>query len=352
MGYKFVDIAKIYVRSGKGGAGCVSFRREANVPRGGPDGGNGGAGGNVILRADSGLSTLLDYRYHPRQLAQNGSPGEGRQRSGKNGENKVVKVPVGTVVINAEDGENIADLCSHGMEVCVAKGGRGGKGNLHFKSATHQAPRISQPGEPSEEFDLRLELKLLADVGLIGFPNVGKSLLISKISAARPKIADYPFTTLVPNLGVVQFGLHEHFVVADVPGLVVGAHQGTGLGTQFLRHVERVKHIVHLVTAEPDFPDREPICDFEAIEDEINQHNPELGKMPRTLVLNRMDLDFVQEWEDQLRAYALEKALPFFAISAASGSGVEDLVKHLGHALQQSRLEAEKLQPVEPLVQP
>ena len=337
MGYKFVDIAKIYVRSGKGGAGCVSFRREANVPRGGPDGGNGGDGGSVILQADASLATLLDYRYHPRQMARNGSPGEGRQKSGKNADDKVVKVPVGTVVINVQTDENLADLHEDGMRFIAAQGGRGGKGNLHFKSSTHQAPRIAQPGSPGEEQEIRLELKLLADVGLIGFPNVGKSLLISKISAARPKIADYPFTTLVPNLGVVHFGLHEHFVVADVPGLVVGAHQGTGLGTQFLRHVERVKHLVHLITVEPDLGDRDPIADFEAIELEMQKHNPKLAQVPRTLILNRMDLDFVQPYENDVATYAKDKDLAFFAISAASGAGIENLVKHLGHALQQSK---------------
>jgi len=337
LGYKFVDIAKIYARSGKGGAGCVSFRREANVPRGGPDGGNGGDGGSVILKADFSLSTLLDYRYHPRQMARNGSSGEGRQKSGKNADDKIVKVPVGTVIINTETNENLADLHEDGMCFIVAKGGRGGKGNLHFKSSTHKAPRIAQPGEPGEDLEVRLELKLLADVGLIGFPNVGKSLLISKVSAARPKIADYPFTTLVPNLGVVHFGLHEHFVVADVPGLVVGAHQGTGLGTQFLRHVERVKHIVHLITVEPDLDEREPLPDFEAIEMEIQKHNPKLAQVPRTLVLNRMDLDFVQAYEAEVAAYAKDKNLPFFAISAASGAGIDNLVKHLGHALQQSK---------------
>ncbi len=333
MGYKFVDEATVLVRSGDGGAGCVSFRREKYVPFGGPDGGEGGRGGDVAIRADGQLTTLLDYKFKPRHIAENGRPGEGNQRSGRSGESVLLRVPVGTMVYRKEDNEQLADLSTNGAEVVVAKGGRGGKGNVHFKSSTHQAPKFSQPGEPGEQLELRLELKLLADVGLVGFPNVGKSSLIARISAARPKIADYPFTTLVPNLGVVQFGDHQHFVVADVPGLIVGAADGAGLGARFLRHVERVRRIVHLVTVEPDIPDRNPIADFQAIEREMRLHDASLAAVPRVLVLNRTDLDFVHQREPDLAAFAHSHDLPFFPISAATGHGVPSLVNHLGHAL-------------------
>jgi GTP-binding protein len=303
------------------------------VPFGGPDGGEGGRGGDVIVRADGQLTTLLDYKFKSRHLAENGRPGEGNQRSGRSGETVLLRVPVGTMVFRAPDDQLLADLDADAAEVVVARGGRGGKGNVHFKSSTHQAPHFSQPGEPGEQLDLRLELKLLADVGLVGFPNVGKSSLIARISAARPKIADYPFTTLVPNLGVVQFGDHQHFVVADVPGLIAGAADGAGLGSRFLRHVERVRRIVHMVTVEPDVPDRDPVADFEAIENEMRRHDPGLGEVPRVLVLNRTDLDFVRDRETEVAELARSSGLPFFAVSAATGHGVPELVNHLGQAL-------------------
>ncbi len=337
MRYKFVDEALIHVRSGKGGPGCVSFRREKFVPKGGPDGGDGGKGGDVIVVADPQLATLLDYKFTPRQFAENGRPGEGNQRTGRSGDDKVIPVPVGTVVYERDSGTPLADLAEPGARAVVAKGGRGGKGNEHFKTAVRQAPRFAQPGEPGEERFLRLELKLLADVGLVGFPNVGKSSLIARISAAKPKIADYPFTTLVPNLGVVQFGEQQHFVVADVPGLIVGAHRGAGLGARFLRHVERVRRIVHLVTAVPDEPTRDVVADFEAIEEEIRLHEAELAKTPRVLVLNQIDLDYVREVQGRLREYAEARGIPFFAISAATGEGVQALVQHLGEGVSRSR---------------
>jgi GTP-binding protein len=246
-------------------------------------------------------------------------------------------VPVGTVVCRKDDSGPLGDLSEAGRQIVVAAGGRGGKGNAHFKSSTHQAPRYSQPGEPGEALDLRLELRMLADVGLVGFPNVGKSSLIARVSAARPKIADYPFTTLVPNLGVVQFGELEHFVVADVPGLIVGAHEGAGLGSRFLRHVSRVRRIVHLVTVEPDVPDRDPLADFEAVEREMALHDESLTRVPRVLVLNRMDLDFVAGAESEVAAFARAQGMPFFAISAATGAGVQDLVNHLGEMLSRER---------------
>jgi GTP-binding protein len=347
-GYKFVDEAIIHVRSGHGGAGCVSFRREKYIPFGGPDGGDGGKGGDVVAIADPQLTTLLDYKYLPRQFAKDGRPGEGRQKTGHDGESKLLRVPVGTVVYDSESGALLFDLDRPGMQAVVAKGGRGGRGNESFKSSVRQAPRFAQPGEAGEERFVRLELKLLADAGLIGFPNVGKSSLIARISAARPKIADYPFTTLVPNLGVVRFGDGQHFVVADVPGLIVGAHTGAGLGTRFLRHVERVRRIVHLVTVVPAEPARDPIADFEAIEEEVRLHDETLARTPRVLVLNQLDLDYVQAEEPRVRAYAADRGIPFFGISAATGQGIEALVSHLGEVISRERRAMPQPEPSEP----
>ncbi len=334
---KFIDECTIFVRSGSGGPGAVSFRREKFVEFGGPDGGDGGKGGDVVLVANPQMNTLLDYKFAPRHIAGSGAAGAGRNKSGKAGDDSILEVPVGTVAHDADTRETLVDLSEPGQRFVVCKGGRGGKGNAHFKSSTRQVPRFAQPGEPSEERRIRLELKLLADVGLVGFPNVGKSSLISRISAAKPKVADYPFTTLEPKLGVVQFGSHEHFVVADVPGLIVGASEGAGLGTRFLRHVERVRRIVHMVTVEQDYDDRDPIADYEAIEREIEAHAQELKRVPRILVLNRMDLQFVSEARERVEAFAKEKGLPFFAISAATGEGVRDLVNHLGQQVAQDR---------------
>jgi GTP-binding protein len=338
QGQKFVDEAVIHVASGKGGPGAVSFRREKFVPFGGPDGGNGGKGGDIIFRADEQLSTLLDFKFLPQHFAEPGKPGEGSRRSGKDGEDKLLRVPVGTVIFDADSGEQLFDLATAGEEVVVCKGGRGGLGNDNFKSSTRQTPRYAQPGEDGIEKRLRLELKLLADVGLVGFPNVGKSSLISRISAAKPKIAAYPFTTLVPNLGVVRFGEGQHFVVADVPGLIIGAHAGAGLGTQFLRHIERVRRIVHMVTVSPGGEeDRDPVRDFEAIEDEMKKHDERLAETPRVMVLNQVDLDFVASERERVEAYARERGLPFFAVSAATGEGLDELVKHLGSELARAR---------------
>jgi len=345
-GYKFVDEAVIHVRSGHGGAGGVSFRREKYVPFGGPDGGDGGQGGDVIAIADPQLTTLLDYKYLPRQFARDGHAGEGNRRAGRDGEGKVLRVPVGTAIFDNETSQLLYDLDRPGLQVVVAAGGRGGKGNDHFKSSVRQSPRFAQPGEPGVERFLRLELKLLADAGLIGFPNVGKTSLIARISAARPKIADYPFTTLVPNHGVVRFGDGQHFVVADVPGLIVGAHAGAGLGSRFLRHVERVRRIVHLVTVVAGDDTREPIRDFEAIEEEVRLHDASLTATQRVLVLNQIDLDYVREVEPRVRAYAEERQLPFFAISAATGEGIDALVSHLGEVISKERVV--QAGPVEP----
>jgi GTPase len=336
-GYKFVDEAVIHVRAGNGGPGCVSFRREKYIPFGGPDGGDGGHGGDVLIEADPQLATLLDYKFVPRQFAKNGRSGEGNRRAGKDGDDKLIRVPVGTVVFDQGTGECLCDLNKPGSRAIAAKGGRGGKGNDFFKNSVRQAPNFAQPGEPGVERFLRLELKLLADAGLIGFPNVGKSSLIARISAAKPKIADYPFTTLVPNLGVVQFGDMQHFVVADVPGLIVGAHKGAGLGTRFLRHVERVRRIVHMVTVVPGDEGRDPIRDFEAIEEEVRLHDEALAKAPRVLVLNQVDLDYVRAAVPAVQAYAAGRGLPFFAVSAATREGLDALVAHLGEAISRER---------------
>jgi len=337
--YKFIDEAKILVRSGRGGPGSVSFRREKYVPHGGPDGGNGGRGGDVLVCADSQLASLLDYKFKPRHIARSGDNGAGRSMSGKDGETERLRVPVGTVVYDADNGEMLSDLDGPEAEVVVARGGRGGKGNQHFKSSVRQAPRFSQPGEDGEERNIRLELKLLADVGLVGFPNVGKSSLIARISAAKPKIADYPFTTLVPNLGVVRFSGHQDFVVADVPGLIVGAHLGAGLGSRFLRHVERVRRIAHLVNVVPEDDERDPIRDYEAIEREMRLHNEDLATVDRVLVLNRTDLPETAEAVATVAQYASQNDLPFFAISAATGEGVQELVNHLGEVIVREREE-------------
>jgi GTP-binding protein len=337
MRYTFVDEVTIHVRSGDGGAGCVAFRREKFIPYGGPNGGDGGRGGDVTLAVDPQLATLLDYRFRPKQHAGHGQGGMGNQCTGRDGRDLTLRVPQGTVIYNAETGELLADLSAPDSRYVAACGGRGGKGNEHFKSSTRQAPRFAQPGEPGVALDIRLELKLLADVGLVGLPNVGTSSLIARISASKPKIADYPFTTLVPNLGVVRFGDMQHYVVADVPGLIVGAHKGAGLGSRFLRHVERVHRIVHLVTADPDQPERDPVADFLAIEEEMRLHDARLAEVPRVLVLNRCDLPDVAAHADRVAAFAKERGVPFFAISAASGAGITDLVNCLGEAIVRER---------------
>lgn len=344
MGYKFVDEVKVLVRSGNGGPGCVSFRREKYVAKGGPDGGDGGKGGDVVIEVDRQLGTLLDYRFRPRHLAGNGRPGEGKQSSGKHGADSVLGVPAGTIIYNRETNEVIADLARAGQRVVVCKGGRGGKGNTHFKTARRQSPRFAQPGEPGEEAELRLELKLLADVGLIGMPSVGKSSLIARISAAKPDIAEYPFTTLTPNLGVVQFGEMQHYVVADVPGLIVGASEGAGLGSRFLRHVERVRQIVHLVSVCPDEPGRDPVKDYEAIEAEIECHDQSLMSVPRVLVLNKIDLVESREEVERVAEFASRSGIEFFSISTITGEGIPELVKHLGRVVSlavQAELKAE-----------
>lgn len=332
----FVDKAKIYLKAGDGGRGCVSFRREKYVPRGGPNGGDGGRGSDIIFRADTQLSTLLDLRYHAEYRAQHGEHGRGKNQHGANAQPIIIRVPTGTVIKDAGTGEQLADLVDDGQEFVGAKAGRGGKGNAFFASATNQAPRYAQPGEEGEERWLELELKLLADVGIIGLPNAGKSTLISVISAARPKIADYPFTTLSPNLGVVKYGEIRSFVVADIPGLIEGAHQGSGLGDQFLRHVERTHLLVHLVDISDMAPD-DPVHNFEVVNRELRLYNEALLSRPMIAVASKADAAQDSERLEKFESFCRSRKLPFFAISAATGKGVAQLVEYMAKTVAELR---------------
>jgi len=326
----FIDEATITVFSGKGGAGCVSFRREKFIPKGGPDGGDGGKGGDVILEVSPRLTTLFHFKRLKLLRAQDGRPGAGRSKSGRNGENLTVQAPPGTMVYDAETDTLLEDLTHMGQQMIVAQGGRGGQGNARFKSATNRTPRFAQPGEPGQTRQIRLELKLLADVGIIGLPNAGKSTLITKISSARPKIAGYPFTTLTPNLGVVAIDDATTFVVADIPGLIEGAHTGAGLGTQFLRHIERTRLLVHLVDAAAIDPEN-PLDALNVINNELARYSPVLAEKIQLVVLNKMDLP-----EAEANAAAFEKALQpksLLPISAATGQGAGQLVRCIAQTL-------------------
>ena len=323
----FIDEVKIYVKAGNGGNGCLAFRREKFVPRGGPSGGDGGRGGDVVMVASEHHNTLLHFRFNPEHKAQRGRHGEGSNRSGRVGESIELPVPVGTVVYDADTGELLHDFTRAGDRFVVAKGGRGGRGNQHFATPTHQAPKEHEAGKPGEERNLRLELKLLADVGLVGFPNVGKSTLIARISAARPKIADYPFTTLEPNLGVVRYG-DQTFVVADIPGLIEGAHLGHGLGIQFLRHVERTRLLVHLIDVS-ESSGRDPVHDFEVIMDELASVSDDLAHKPMLLVATKMDVAQDPRRIEALEQKATEVGLELLKISAVTGQGVDRLVRRM-----------------------
>ena len=327
---QFVDEVDIHIAAGHGGSGALSFRREKFVPRGGPDGGNGGIGGSVYAVADPHRNTLVHFQFNPEYKAQRGGNGAGALRTGRGGKDLDIPVPVGTLIYRKDpesgEREQVADMTDVGQRVLLAKGGRGGLGNAHFATSTNRAPRKVQPGEPGEEFDLHLELKLLADVGLVGFPNAGKSTLISVVSAAKPKIADYPFTTLVPNLGVVALSGDRSFVMADVPGLIEGAHEGHGLGDQFLRHIERTKVLIHLVDVS-GASGRDPVADFDTIRRELELYNPELLEKPHLVAANKIDA-----LDDPKRVKALEKRvkqlkLQFFRISGVTGEGVKALVE-------------------------
>lgn len=331
---RFVDEAVIHVRAGHGGHGCVSFRREKFIPKGGPDGGNGGQGGSVYLVGDKRLLSLYDFRLKRNYAAENGRPGEGRQCDGRSGNDLLLPLPIGTLVyVQDEDGEYLlADLSEPDQPALAARGGRGGKGNEFFKTATQRAPRFAQPGEPGEEFSLRLELKILADVGLLGLPNAGKSTFITQVSAAKPKIAPYPFTTLEPNLGVVinEFDADKRLVMADIPGLVEGAHQGVGLGHRFLRHVERTRFLVHILSAE-NLDHENPFAGFDLINEELHCFDPELAERPQIEVVNKIDLLDAATLE-LLRTKASESERQVYFISAKDNIGLESLLEAIWQA--------------------
>ncbi|HEX5889486.1 MAG TPA: GTPase ObgE [Pyrinomonadaceae bacterium] len=334
----FIDRAKIYVAGGDGGNGVTAFRREKFVPRGGPSGGDGGRGGDVVLVADSSLNTLLHLRYNPRHVADRGLHGEGSNRSGREGADLTVRVPVGTQIFDAETGELLHDLNRDGDRWLAARGGRGGFGNAHFTTSTNRAPRYHQSGSKGEERELQLELKLLADVGLVGFPNAGKSTFISTVSAAKPKIADYPFTTLEPHLGVVDLGDFRTFVIADIPGLIEGAHAGAGLGDRFLRHIERTKLLLHLVdvsSLSASVPGRETVADYTTVNHELESYNPDLATRPQFVVATKIDALDEPERLETLKAQAQADDKPFFAISSATGEGVRELVNAVSAKLDE-----------------
>lgn len=336
----FIDRAKIKIKAGDGGNGVTAFRREKFVPRGGPSGGDGGRGGDVWLESDEGLNTLLHLRYNPEHKAERGKHGEGSNRHGKDGEKEVVKVPVGTQVFDAGSGELLFDFTEANQRFLAAKGGKGGWGNAHFATPTRRAPKYHYTGRPGQEKELQLELKLIADVGLVGFPNAGKSTLISVISAAKPKIADYPFTTLEPNLGVVDLGDFRTFVVADIPGLIEGASEGAGLGDRFLRHVERTKLILHLVDVS-SFSGRDPVEDYEIINRELANYSAELAERPQVVVATKLDALDEPERLDALKNRAAKDGKEFFAVSSVAGTGIKELVFAISEKLDELAAENE-----------
>ncbi len=328
----FVDIAEISIKAGNGGNGLVSFRREKYVPNGGPDGGDGGKGGDIIFKADPSLTTLMDFRYRKNYRAKNGEDGRARNSSGAKGEDLTVLVPVGTLVRDKATGKIIKDMSEPGEEFVAAKGGNGGWGNIHFATPTRQAPKFAKNGIPGQEREIVLELKLIADVGLAGFPNVGKSTLLSVVSDARPKIANYHFTTLEPNLGVVRAGEGKSFVMADIPGLIEGAHEGVGLGHEFLRHIERTRVIIHVVDVS-GIEGRDPVDDFEKINSELALYSAALAQRPQIVAANKTDILTDPALLERFREYIKEKELPFFEISAASGKGVRELISYAASML-------------------
>jgi len=338
----FIDEAKIRVKAGDGGNGCMAFRREKFVPRGGPSGGDGGKGGNIVMESSERHNTLVHFRFNPEYKAERGRHGEGSNKTGRDGSDTILKVPVGTVVYDDATGERVHDFAAADERLVIARGGRGGRGNARFATATHQAPRECEPGRPSEERVFRLELKLLADVGLVGFPNVGKSTLISRISAARPKIADYPFTTLEPNLGVVLLGEPPDeisFVVADIPGLIEGAHEGHGLGTQFLRHIERTRLLVHLVDVSDASGRPDPVDDFNVIMNELSSFGAGLQGKPMMVVASKIDVANADKLA-ALKRHARKLKLPFFAISAVTGEGIDKLKWAMAEKVEEIRKQA------------
>jgi len=332
---RFVDEVQIEVKGGDGGNGAVAFRREKHVPLGGPAGGDGGDGGSVVLKADERLSTLMDFRYRRKLLAGSGENGRGKDQYGAGAPDLVVSVPVGTQVFDAASGALLVDLATKDETFVIARGGRGGRGNIHFATSEDRAPRRSEPGSPGEQRKLRLELKLMADVGIVGFPNVGKSTLISAVSRARPKVADYPFTTLVPSLGVVSLGLDRNFVMADIPGLIEGAAEGAGLGHRFLKHVERCRVLLHVITVDPD-PDRAPLSDYDVILKELERFDPELAKRPMLVAVSKTDLPDVTKRLPVIRRGLKKRGVEqVLAFSAATGDGVEPLMLALEQLLSE-----------------
>ena len=335
---KFVDEAQIHVQAGAGGNGCVSFRREKFIPLGGPDGGDGGDGGSVWMIADENLNTLIDFRHERRYKAERGENGRGRQMFGKAGEDRLIRVPVGTAVTNVATDELIGDLTEHGQKLLVAHGGQGGQGNVHFKTSVTRAPRRAVPGSEGEEREVRLELRVLADVGLLGFPNAGKSTFIRAVSAATPRVADYPFTTLQPHLGVVSVEAHRSFVIADIPGLIEGAADGTGLGIQFLRHLQRTRILLHLVDLMP-LDDSNPAEQVRTIEQELGKYDPALLQKPRWLVMNKTDLLLPEEARERAEAVvaALEWKEPWFMVSAIGREGTREVCLKVQHFFDEQK---------------
>ncbi|HYV03564.1 MAG TPA: GTPase ObgE [Blastocatellia bacterium] len=340
---QFLDRARIVVKGGDGGNGVTAFRREKFVPRGGPSGGDGGKGGSVFMEATDQLNTLLQFRFNPEYRAGRGSHGEGSNKHGRDGEDRIVLVPAGTIVTDAETGELVYDFSRSGERILIAAGGRGGKGNAQFATSTNRAPRHHEDGGLGAVRALQLELKLIADIGLVGFPNVGKSTLISRISAARPKIADYPFTTLQPNLGVVAFGEEGTFVVADIPGLIEGAHLGTGLGLEFLRHIERTKMLLHVIDVSST--ERDPVEDFKIISRELALYSSELTAKPQLVAASKMDAVDDPGRVESLRIYCESQGLELFEISAVTGLGIDRLVNALGARVEKMRRPSEELVP-------
>jgi GTP-binding protein len=331
----FVDEVRIFVKAGRGGDGVCSFRREKYVPRGGPDGGDGGKGGSIVVIGSRRLTTLLDLRYQQHYEADAGDPGAGSNCHGKSAADVLIPVPLGTLIFDDATGELLADVVSEDQRCVVARGGKGGRGNSHFATSTNQVPTKFELGQPGEERWLKLELKLLADVGLVGLPNAGKSTLIAAVSAARPKIADYPFTTLVPNLGVVRWGEDRSFVVADIPGLIAGAHQGKGLGFQFLRHIDRTSFLLHLVDVSV-WAAEAPVASFESMRRELAAYDESMTAKPFAVVATKLDIRD-DERLDVLRRYCRRRRYPFFAISAATREGLDDLIAHVGHEVDRLR---------------
>lgn len=329
----FIDEAKIYVIAGDGGNGAIAFRREAHVAKGGPSGGDGGDGGDVVFVGDAQLSTLLDFKYYQHYRAPSGEHGRNKDQYGKAGETLVVKVPVGTLIKDIETGEVLADITAPELPIVLCKGGKGGKGNIHFKTPWNQAPRTAEPGTPGETKTVRLELKLLADAGLLGYPNVGKSTFLATVSRARPKIADYPFTTLTPNLGVVGLSNSRSFVLADIPGLIEGAAEGAGLGHRFLRHVERTRVLLHLLELSYD-PEREPERDFDTINHELAAYDETLASRPQIVALTKIDLPETRAAYPGLRERFAARGIELHALSAATGEGVKELLERLWHGLR------------------